>query len=155
MLAAMTAPCSVKAVAGLRRPPCRELDIAICDIKMACSSAVGWKAKSAGKRAVALDGLVQTMCGHAIESGQVGVEKHALPTDQPNVLRNVDSRGCRLSIRADHVDSLPSMSGARHSRKCRFSRNMGARIMNLRQAHVATGREDLGCSTRSLRRSGD
>lgn len=42
------APCSVKAIGRLRRPP--QLDVANCDFKFANSSSVSSNMKSAGKR---------------------------------------------------------------------------------------------------------
>lgn len=49
-VAAIRAPCSVKASGSLRRPPRPWFDVAICDIKSAYSADVSWNMKSAGKR---------------------------------------------------------------------------------------------------------
>src|SRR6185312_733510 len=51
MVAAMMAPCSVKAYGRyLRCCPRPAFKVANCDLKAACSSAVSWNMKSAGKR---------------------------------------------------------------------------------------------------------
>jgi hypothetical protein len=51
-VAAVIAPCSVKANGSLRRPPRRGFDVAICIIKREFSAAVTSNMKSAGKRSV-------------------------------------------------------------------------------------------------------
>lgn len=52
--AAITTPCSVKARGMFRRPPCPELEVAICDFKFSYSACFNRKTKSDGNRAAFL-----------------------------------------------------------------------------------------------------
>jgi hypothetical protein len=63
-VAAMTAPCSVKAVGKYRLPPRPGFEVAICNLKRLASSAFNWNRKSAGNRRVLLRLVVLLLPAH-------------------------------------------------------------------------------------------
>src|SRR6266513_2227751 len=101
-VAAMIAPCSVKASGSLRRPPRPRFDVAFCNIKPANSSVVSAKRRSAGKRLRLRADLLVEPCGaHAVERGELGIEQHPMTADGCTIHRR--PLGYALRFREAHA----------------------------------------------------